>query len=192
MEVTVIRSDRRTVSIRVNSDLSVTVRAPRWLSKKEIDRILIEKEGWINRHIEQTRQLNEKDAESGTRKLSDEDIRRLRELAYPVISERVRHFSEIIGVDYGSITIRNQKTRWGSCSSNGNLSFNCLLMLAPPDVLDYVVVHELCHRKEMNHSKRFWDEVEKVLPDYRKQRRWLKEEGVMLIRELRIAESLKI
>ena len=192
MEVTVIRSDRRTVSIRVNSDLSVTVRAPRWLSKKEIDRILIEKEGWINRHIEQTRQLNEKDAESGIRKLSDEDIRRLRELAYPVISERVRHFSEIIGVDYGSITIRNQKTRWGSCSSNGNLSFNCLLMLAPPDVLDYVVVHELCHRKEMNHSKRFWDEVEKVLPDYRKQRRWLKEEGVMLIRELRIAESLKI
>ena len=192
MEVTVIRSDRRTVSIRVNSDLSVTVRAPRWLSKKEIDRILIEKEGWINRHIEQTRQLNEKDAESGIRKLSDEDIRRLRELAYPVISERVRHFSEIIGVDYGSITIRNQKTRWGSCSSNGNLSFNCLLMLAPPDVLDYVVVHELCHRKEMNHSKRFWDEVEKVLPDYRKQRRWLKEEGIMLIRELRIAESLKI
>ena len=132
MEVTVIRSDRRTVSIRVNSDLTVTVRAPRWLSKKEIDRILIEKEGWINRHIEQTRQLNEKDAESGIRKLSDEDIRRLRELAYPVISERVRHFSEIIGVDYGSITIRNQKTRWGSCSSNGNLSFNCLLMLAPP------------------------------------------------------------
>lgn len=192
MEVTVIRSDRRTVSIRVNSDLSVTVRAPRWLSKKEIDRILIEKEGWINRHIEQTRQLNEKDAESGIRKLSDEDIRRLRELAYPVISERVRHFSEIIGVDYGSITIRNQKTRWGSCSSNGNLSFNCLLMLAPPDVLDYVVVHELCHRKEMNHSKRFWDEVEKVLPDYRKQRRWLKEEGIILIRELRIAESLKI
>ncbi|MDO5141274.1 MAG: SprT family zinc-dependent metalloprotease [Eubacteriales bacterium] len=192
MEVTVIRSDRRTVSIRVNSDLSVTVRAPRWLSKKEIDRILIEKEGWINRHIEQIRQLNEKDAESGIRKLSDEDIRRLRELAYPVISERVRHFSEIIGVDYGSITIRNQKTRWGSCSGNGNLSFNCLLMLAPPDVLDYVVVHELCHRKEMNHSKRFWDEVEKVLPDYRKQRRWLKEEGIMLIRELRIAESLKI
>ena len=192
MEVTVIRSDRRTVSIRVNSDLTVTVRAPRWLSKKEIDKILIEKEGWINRHIEQTRQLNEKDAESGIRKLSDEDIRRLRELAYPVISERVRHFSEIIGVDYGSITIRNQKTRWGSCSSNGNLSFNCLLMLATPDVLDYVVVHELCHRKEMNHSKRFWDEVEKVLPDYRKQRRWLKEEGIILIRELRIAESLKI
>ena len=175
----------------MTSDLTVTVRAPRWLSKKEIDKILIEQEGWINRHIEQTRQLNEKDAESGIRKLSDEDIRRLRELAYPVISERVRHFSEIIGVDYGSITIRNQRTRWGSCSGKGNLSFNCLLMLAPPDVLDYVVVHELCHRKEMNHSKRFWDEVEKVLPDYRKQRRWLKEEGVMLIRELRIAEGLK-
>jgi len=87
-------------------------------------------------------------------------------------------------VTYGRITIRNQKTRWGSCSSKGNLNFNCLLMLAPPEVLDYVVVHELCHRMEMNHSKRFWSLVETVLPDYREQEKWLKGEGAVLLRRM--------
>ena len=90
--------------------------------------------------------------------------------------------AKIIGVDYGRITIRNQKTRWGSCSSKGNLNFNCLLMLTPPEVIDYVVVHELCHRKEMNHSKDFWREVEKVLPNYLDQVKWLKDEGSNVIR----------
>lgn len=82
---------------------------------------------------------------------------------------------------YGRISIRKQKTRWGSCSREGNLNFNSLLMMAPPEVLDYVVVHELCHRLEMNHSARFWAQVEKVIPDYRKPRKWLKEHGSQLM-----------
>ena len=82
-----------------------------------------------------------------------------------------------VGVTYGRITIRNQRTRWGSCSAKGNLNFNCLLMKAPPEVLDYVVVHELCHRLEMNHSPRFWAQVERVLPDYKVSRKWLREHG---------------
>ncbi|HAN50208.1 MAG TPA: metal-dependent hydrolase, partial [Lachnospiraceae bacterium] len=86
-----------------------------------------------------------------------------------------------MGVDYGRITIRHQKTRWGSCSGKGNLNFNCLLMLTPPEVQEYVIVHELCHRKEMNHSYRFWAEVEDVLPDYRVQEQWLKTNGGALI-----------
>ena len=92
------------------------------------------------------------------------------------------YFAKQIGATYGRITIRNQKTRWGSCSSKGNLNFNCLLMLAPSEVIDYVVVHELCHRKEMNHSKAFWSEVEKVLPDYKAHVKWLKDEGGNIMR----------
>ena len=93
-------------------------------------------------------------------------------------------FAALVGVTYGRITIRAQKSRWGSCSGKGNLNFNCLLMLCSEDVRDYVVVHELCHRKELNHSPRFWAEVEKVLPGYKVQRKWLKDNGGGLIRRL--------
>ena len=82
-----------------------------------------------------------------------------------------------MGDSYGSITVREQKTRWGSCSAKGNLNFNWKLVLMPEEILEYVVVHELAHRLQMNHSTEFWDEVEKILPDYRKRRQWLKENG---------------
>ena len=96
---------------------------------------------------------------------------------------RGSYYLRNIGVDYGIITIREQKTRWGSCTSEGNLNFNWLLMLAPPEILDYVVVHELCHRKEMNHSAAFWREVEHILPDYRERKKWLKDNGWYLMEE---------
>ena len=96
------------------------------------------------------------------------------------IAERTAYYAGIIGVTYGRITIRDQKTRWGSCSSQGNLNFTWKLVLAPPEVLDYVVVHELCHRIEMNHSAAFWRQVVRVLPDYQQQRGWLKENGWLL------------
>ncbi|MDY5956330.1 MAG: M48 family metallopeptidase, partial [Frisingicoccus sp.] len=113
--------------------------------------------------------------EAGNMKpLTRDELQKLADEAVEYIPKRVEHFAKIIGVDYGRITIRNQKTRWGSCSSKGNLNFNCLLMLTPPEVIDYVVVHELCHRKEMNHSKAFWSEVEKVIPNYKEYVEWLK------------------
>ena len=100
------------------------------------------------------------------------------------LPERAARFAPLVGAGYGRITIRAQRTRWGSCSGKGNLNFNCLLMLAPEAVRDYVVVHELCHRKEMNHSQRFWQEVEALLPDYRTPRKWLKDNGSALIARL--------
>lgn len=181
MKVTVIRSNRKTVAIQVNSDLSVTVRAPRSASEKDIEEILKKKEAWISKHIEKFKKTKEKLEAEPTEKLTREKVIALAEEALKVIPARVEYFARVIGVTYGKITIRNQKTRWGSCSSKGNLNFNCLLMLAPPEVLDYVVVHELCHRKQMNHSKAFWSEVEKVLPDYKEARKWLKEEGSQMI-----------
>ena len=175
MEVKIIRSNIKTVSIQVNQDLSITVRAPQRVTQKEIKRILEKNDSWIQKHIEM---LREKQAEAeDVKKLTAEEIKTLAEQALKLIPQRVEYFARQVGVTYGRITIRNQKTRWGSCSSKGNLNFNCLLMLAPTEILDYVVVHELCHRKEMNHSKAFWTEVEKVLPDYRQSVQWLKENG---------------
>ena len=176
MDITVIRSNRKTVAIQVNADLTVTVRVPRYTSRKDIERIIREKEPWIQRHIEQIKTKQEVYEAMETSYLTDEEIRELADKARKYIPERVAYFAGRMGVSYGRITIRNQKTRWGSCSSKGNLNFNCLLMLTPAEIIDYVVVHELCHRKEMNHSKAFWSEVEKVLPDYREFVRGLKEE----------------
>lgn len=184
MEVTVIRSNRKTVAIQVNSDLSVTVRAPRWATQKEIERIIKEKETWIRKHMEQIKVKKAQYESMPVNYLTNEEIRELTDNALRYIPERVAYFSKVVGVTYGRITIRNQKTRWGSCSSKGNLNFNCLLMLTPPEIIDYVVVHELCHRKEMNHSKAFWSEVENVLPNYKESIRWLKEEGSQIIRRL--------
>ena len=160
--ITVIRTKRKTISIKVNNDLTVTVRAPIFTSDKEIGEILKSKEKWISKRIEQIKRENEELSKIDY--FTAEEISKLADKALNYIPGRVKYYADIIGVTYGKITIRNQKTRWGSCSSKGNLNFNCLLMLMPPEVIDYVVVHELCHRKQMNHSKAFWKEVEKILP----------------------------
>ena len=105
---------------------------------------------------------------------------RYREEARRKFEERVTFYHPLTGGRYTSITIRDQKTRWRSCSSRGTLSFNYRLVFAPPKVLDYVVVHELAHRREMNHSQRFWRIVAEILPDYQERRRKLREYGHLL------------
>lgn len=105
------------------------------------------------------------------------ELQRLRTAARADLTERVTRLAARMGVDFAGITIRAQRTRWGSCSARGSLSFNCLLMLAPPEMREYVAVHELCHRKQMNHSAAFWREVALWLPDYAAQRAWLREHG---------------
>ncbi|MDE6020748.1 MAG: M48 family metallopeptidase [Ruminococcus sp.] len=173
--IEVIKSKRKTISLQINSDGSIVLKAPIYVSDTEVNEFIKQKSGWIEKHLQKIQER--KDKMSNINPLTMDEIYDLADKAMKIIPKRTAHYAPLIGVDYGRITIRNQKSRWGSCSGRGNLNFNCLLMLMPSDVIDYVVVHELCHRKEMNHSKKFWLEVEKILPDYKKQLSWLKEHG---------------
>lgn len=177
--IKIIKSSRKTISIEIRSDCCVLVRAPQSMTSAQIDAFLKEHDGWIRKHLEKAaaNRSDEQEAEH----LDMDEIRALASKALVVIPEKVRCYAQIMGVTYGRITIRNQKTRWGSCSEKGNLNFNCLLMLMDDAIIDYVVVHELAHRKEMNHSAAFWSIVESVLPDYKDRRKWLKENGARYI-----------
>lgn len=179
LQLQIIRSDRKTIAIEITPDLRVLVRAPKRLSNNDIQSFVVSKIDWIKQHLQLMKAKNEKKA--AVQKLKREEIEALAKQALELIPKRVQHFSPIIGVDYNKLTIRNQVSLWGSCSSKGNLSFNCLLLLTPPEVIDYVVVHELCHRKHMNHSKIFWSEVLKVLPNYKAAKKWLKDNGNLLL-----------
>ena len=133
-------------------------------------------------HMEKA--ANREKAREESEKYSPKEIRQMADMAVRVIPPKVEKYAQILGVSYGRITIRSQRTRWGSCSSKGNLNFNCLLTQVPEQVMDYVIVHELCHRIEMNHSKRFWMLVEQIMPDYKMHRKWLKDNGNGLIERL--------
>lgn len=184
MNTEIIKSSRRTIELQICTDGHVRVRAPFYMTDAEIADFLNKKTNWIDKHRTQMKERQQMKTQEPVRRLSPQDIRALADQAMQIIPDKVRFYAEKIGVDYGRVTIRNQKTRWGSCSAKGNLNFNCLLMLAPEDVLDYVVIHELCHRKEMNHSPRFWSEVAKIMPDYKNSKIWLKENGGDIIRRM--------
>lgn len=176
-EITLIRSRRKSLAIEITPELQVVVRAPAQMPVREINAFVQEKDDWIRAHLQRMAEKKRLREQCREQALSKEELQELAAQAMKLIPQKVRYYAPIIGVTYGRITIRNQRTRWGSCSGKGNLNFNCLLLLMPEEVLDYVVVHELCHRKEMNHSARFWEEVEKILPDYRQRRKWLKDNG---------------
>jgi predicted metal-dependent hydrolase len=175
----VIRSRRRSIALEIRPDQTLLVRAPYYATNTQIRSFVESRESWIDKHLARMEEKNE--ARRLLPALTPDDIRNLGEKACADIPARIRHFAPVVGVTVGRVTIRNQRTRWGSCSAKGNLNFNCLLMLCPENVRDYVVVHELCHRLEMNHSPRFWADVEAVLPDYREPKRWLRENGGDLI-----------
>ncbi len=179
---TLIRSKRKSISIEIKPDASVVVRAPLHLSERKIRQFVDEKSGWIKKHTEALKNAREQFSE--LTKLSEKELAQLTEQAKAVIPQRCAYYAKILGVEYGRITVRHQKTKWGSCSSKKNLNFNCLLMLAPPEVLDAVAVHELCHLRHMNHSKEFYGEVLKAYPDYYKWNNWLKKNGAVLLKRL--------
>lgn len=180
-DVQIIRSARRTLALEVKRD-KVLVRAPAGASDREIEAFLRRHRDWLIQKLQQQAQRRREIPQHPP--LTEAELRALADRAAAYIPARVRYYAPKVGVSYGRITIRNQRTRWGSCSSKGNLNFNCLLMLAPLEVIDSVVVHELCHRKEMNHSPQFYAEVRRVFPEYDRWHGWLQEHGEELLHRM--------
>ncbi|MCR5213353.1 MAG: M48 family metallopeptidase [Eubacterium sp.] len=183
MKYEIIRSKRKSIGIQVVSSEKVIVRAPMKASIKSIEEVINANILWIEKQKNRLKKTEE--VKKNIEPLSQKELKELAEKACIVFRERAEYFAPLVGVTYGRITVRNQKSRWGSCSSKGNLNFNVALMLAPPEVLDYVVVHELSHRIYMNHSKDFWAKVESVCPSYKEHEKWLKTEGAKLIYQVR-------
>ncbi len=182
INITIIRSNRKTLSIQLRPD-EIIARAPLRMKDKEIYSFIDSKRSWIEKNLAKMQEREK--AVSEVQPFTQEEINALAEKAKQIIRERVKHYAPKIGVTYNRITIRCQRTRWGSCSSKGNLNFNCLLVLFPLEVVDSVVVHELCHRKHMNHSPQFYAEIEKVFPEYKKWHKWLKDNGGLYMERLR-------
>ena len=181
MTYKIIRSSRRSIGLEVKNG-ELTVRAPMFVTDFQIRLFVQQHMGWIEDQMK--KQASRKTNASGAGKLTDKELKALTDKAKKVIPEKVKYYAARIGVTYGKITIRHQKTRWGSCTSKGNLNFNCLLMLAPDEAVDAIVVHELCHRKEMNHSAGFYAEVRRAYPEYDKWNTWLKKNGGAILDRL--------
>lgn len=174
IEVEIIRSKRRSMAIQIRTDGSVVVRVPMHASDRAIKRFVSAHARWIADNRGQMFERRKKLADNpydipAWESLSAAD----KKIAKQKIMEHVDYYARRMEIDYGSISMRNQKSRWGSCSSKGNLNFNYRLAYLPEELLDYVVVHELAHRQHMDHSAAFWEEVETYYPAYKKCRQML-------------------
>jgi predicted metal-dependent hydrolase len=173
----IIKTKRaKRLSISVHSDLSVVATMPKWMPKIYAEKFLKEKSDWIIKKINYLSKLKD----SKIIKISKTDYKEKRKEAEELVNKKVLELNKFYNFKFNKITIRNQKTRWGSCSSKGNLNFNYKLIYLSEKQIDYIIVHELCHLKEMNHSQKFWNLVAKVFPDHKEIRKDLKKEGILL------------
>ncbi len=215
------RSNRKTIAISFDRDGNLIVKAPLWVSDREIDRFVKSKQEWITSTAKRLADAREQEAhrrlslengdelsflgekmvltvvrEDRSRAKIKEAAGRLimtvpyeadyaykreqlekwyRRQALPVFLEKAEKFARILGVSFQEIHIKDQKSRWGSCSSKGNLNFNWRILMAPEPVCDYVIIHELCHLVHMDHSDNFWRLVEGICPAYRQHKKWLRD-----------------
>ena len=169
MEYEIIYSKRKTLCLQVKRDGRVIVRCPYRTSKKRIEEFYSSHLEWVKKKLEIT-----KNRMAPINELSDEEINELKRTAWEYIPPRVDYFANIMGVMVSHVSINQAKTRFGSCSSKKRINFSCNIMRYPDTAIDYVIVHELAHIKELNHSKRFWAIVESVLPDYKERQKILK------------------
>lgn len=168
MEYKIIYSKRKTVAVQVTPDGEVLVKAPKGTPKKHIEETVIRYSDWIEKA--QKKVLGKK---IGMKKALAEEEKLLRKKAKELLPEKVNYYSDLLGVTPTRLTITGARTRFGSCSGKNSISFSFYLMRFPEEAVDYVVVHELCHIIHHNHSKEFYKEIEKILPDYKKRKKLL-------------------
>jgi len=186
---------RRNMTLRIKSDGQAEVLVPKHMPKAVITGFVAERSEWIASNRAQMLTRREKALEGAPQVFSEEalsdpkvkakELRALRKQAKAALEPKLELYAAKLGVTYNKVSYRLMTSRWGSCSSSGNISLNVLLVLVPEEAQDYVVVHELCHRKEMNHSKAFWALVESALPNYREPRRYLKEHAQGLMAQVK-------
>lgn len=159
------------ISVSVGGEVMVTT--PRWVRERAVERFVAQNREWIERHTARAR----------TRvvvRVPRRDVLALKQKALALAESRCAYFAKIYGLSYRKISIRAQKSRWGSCSAKGNLSFNYKIAALPTHIADYIIVHEVCHLGVMNHSKKFWDIVSETVPDHVDIRRQLRQMHVLI------------
>jgi predicted metal-dependent hydrolase len=211
IEYNLVRKKVKNASIRISSNLDITITVPDSYSQKRLDNLIKDKSHWISKTLlklskrkkvfdlkeNEVLLFGEKyelviDPKIDNKILTYHESKRIVSnheitgkstilikwyvhLAKKEIIKMVNELADKYGFEYNRIFIRDQKTKWGTCSSNKNLSFNWRLIRCPKSVIEYLIIHELSHLKEMNHSKRFWELVESMCPDFKKSKLWLKE-----------------
>jgi len=178
--ITIKKSSRRTISISINDDGSLLVRAPYFATKKQINEFILSKQNWIKRSIQKVKERS-RQAKRFKELLDINKIKEYREKARTLLIDRTNYFSEKFDLQYQNIKINGAKTRWGSCNHKNGLNFNWKILLAPPKVLDYLVAHELAHTIHKNHQKSFWNQVALMHPEYKESRKWLRDNQHLLL-----------
>ena len=166
----------RVLRFAIHQDGRLVITAPMLISGRTIEKMIAEKREWIEEKLEIAKKNARPVAPKRTRREVGED----KDRALVLIRSRIEHFNLVYRLSWKRIAIRNQKTRWGSCSGKGNLNFNYKVALLPPHLSDYIIVHELCHLAQMNHSKKFWDLVAQTVPDFRSRRKEIREHEIRL------------
>lgn len=174
-----IRSRRSTLSLAVDENARVTIRAPYYIGLKTIEKFIQEKESWINKKRLSIKKRIE-NSERFKELLNEEALKNIKKRAKDQLLDRLNYLSEKHDYSYSKIRLSGAKTRWGSCSYKNTVSLNWKIMLAPPQVIDYLVVHELVHTKHKNHQRNFWNEVAQIHPTYKEDRKWLRDNAHLL------------
>lgn len=186
MKVEIIRSNRKSISIEVCPEGYIKVKAPLGVTQKQIKQLLAKRASWIEKHLRKIQKEQQYFAREEMNPFTPEEKKELTKRGKAELIPRTRQLAEALGLSekLHDVRIKLQKSRFGSCSGKGNINLNAILVLAPKEVSDYVIIHELCHLKQMNHSALFWEEVKKAMPEYQNSKRWLKDYGGGLIRRL--------